>query len=58
MTKHAPSCAVALVKVADLAEIGFGTAFWMFAALVVIVLFDDSYLCTWSVWKSLEREQD
>jgi paraquat-inducible protein A len=51
-------CAVALVKVADLAQIGFGPAFWMFTALVVIVLINDKYLCTWSVWKSLEQEQD
>ncbi|MFZ5961395.1 paraquat-inducible protein A [Thalassococcus sp. BH17M4-6] len=46
--------AVALVKVADLAHIGFGPAFWMFTALVIIVIFNDRYLCTWSVWKSLE----
>ncbi len=50
-------CAVALVKVADLATIGFGPAFWMFAVLVVIVLINDNYLCTWSVWKSLELDQ-
>lgn len=49
-------CAVALVKVADLATIGFGPAFWMFTALVVIVIFNDRYLCTWSVWKSLETQ--
>ncbi|TPW28979.1 paraquat-inducible protein A [Pararhizobium mangrovi] len=48
-------CAVALVKVADLAQIGFGPAFWMFAVLVIIVLINDNYLCTWSVWRSLER---
>ncbi|WP_370315724.1 paraquat-inducible protein A [Roseivivax marinus] len=51
-------CAVALVKVADLAQIGFGPAFWMFSVLVVIVLFNDNYLCTWSVWKSLERPRE
>ncbi|SNR77032.1 paraquat-inducible protein A [Puniceibacterium sediminis] len=50
-------CAVALVKVADLAHIGFGPAFWMFAVLVVIVIFNDNYMCTWSVWKSLELDQ-
>ncbi len=50
-------CAVALVKVADLAHIGFGPAFWMFAVLVIIVLVNDNYLCTWSVWKSLELDQ-
>lgn len=51
-------CAVALVKVADLAQIGFGPAFWMFSLLVVIVVINDSYLCSWSVWKSLERDED
>lgn len=51
-------CAVALVKVADLAQIGFGPAFWMFSVLVVIVLFNDNYLCTWSVWKSLETPKN
>ncbi|MBT0959448.1 paraquat-inducible protein A [Alphaproteobacteria bacterium KMM 3653] len=46
-------CAVALVKVADLAEIRFGAAFWMFCGLVVVVLVQDSFLCRWSVWNSL-----
>ncbi|SIT06611.1 paraquat-inducible protein A [Roseivivax lentus] len=51
-------CAVALVKVVDLAQIGFGPAFWMFSALVILVLINDNFLCTWSVWKSLELEED
>ncbi|MHA6343951.1 paraquat-inducible protein A [Roseivivax sp. CAU 1761] len=51
-------CAVALVKVADLAQIGFGPAFWMFSALVVVVMVNDNYLCTWSVWKSLELPRE
>lgn len=50
-------CAVALVKVADLALIGFGPAFWMFTAFVFIVLVSDNLYCTWSVWKSLEHRQ-
>lgn len=48
-------CAVALVKVADLAQVGFGPAFWMFGALVVLVVAQDSYMCRWSVWNSLEH---
>lgn len=48
-------CAVALVKVADLARVGFGPAFWMFGILVVLVIAQDSFLCKWSVWKSLEQ---
>ncbi|WP_224826426.1 paraquat-inducible protein A [Cognatishimia sp. MH4019] len=47
-------CAVALIKVADLAQIAFGPAFWMFCVLTVLVVVQDSFLCRWSVWKSLE----
>lgn len=47
-------CAVALIKISDLAQIGFGPAFWMFAVLVVIVVVQDNFMCRWSVWKSLE----
>jgi paraquat-inducible protein A len=47
-------CAVSLVKVADLAEITFGPAFWMFAGLVVIIVVQDNFMCRWSVWQSLE----
>ena len=46
-------CAVALIKVADLAVIEFGVAFWMFSALVVLIIAQDSFLCRWSVWNSL-----
>ena len=51
-------CAVALVKVADLAQVGFGPAFWMFGALVVLVVAQDSYMCKWSVWNSLEHPKE
>ncbi|OWU68032.1 paraquat-inducible protein A [Roseovarius sp. 22II1-1F6A] len=46
-------CAVSLVKVADLARVEFGPAFWMFAALVVIALIQERFICSWSVWHSL-----
>ena len=46
-------CAVALIKVADLAVIEFGVAFWMFSALVVLIIAQDGFLCRWSVWNSL-----
>lgn len=49
-------CAVSLVKVADLALIGFGPAFWMFVSVAVILVIHDSILCRWSVWQSLEDE--
>ncbi|SDY10240.1 paraquat-inducible protein A [Citreimonas salinaria] len=47
-------CAVALVKVASLAHLEFGAAFWMFAVLVIIVIANDIYMCSWSIWKSIE----
>lgn len=50
-------CAVALVKVADLAQIEFGPAFWMFAILVVLVVVQDNFMCRWSVWNSLSPQQ-
>jgi len=49
-------CAVALVKVADLATVSFGPAFWMFGILVVLLIAQDSFMCKWSVWNSLEKK--
>lgn len=48
-------CAVALVKIADLARVDIGPAFWMFIILVVLIVVQDTLMCRWSVWKSLER---
>jgi paraquat-inducible protein A len=48
-------CAVALVKITDLAQVSFGPAFWMFGILVVLVIAQDSFMCKWSVWNSLEH---
>ncbi|WP_281858756.1 paraquat-inducible protein A [Litoreibacter halocynthiae] len=50
-------CAVALIKISDLADVAFGPAFWMFAGLVVLVVVQDNFLCRWSVWKSLDKTQ-
>ncbi len=49
--------AVALVKVADLAQVHLGPAFWMFGALVIIVIVQDGYMCRWSIWKSLDPQE-
>ncbi|WP_425038620.1 paraquat-inducible protein A [Primorskyibacter sp. S187A] len=46
-------CAVALIKVADLADIWFGPAFWLFSMLVLVVIAQDSFMCRWSVWNAL-----
>ena len=48
-------CAVALVKISDLADVSFGAAFWMFAILVVLVVIQDRFMCRWSVWNALDR---
>lgn len=48
-------CAVALVKIADLATVNFGPAFWMFGVLVILVIVQDNFMCKWSVWNSLEH---
>lgn len=49
-------CAVALIKVSDLARVEFGAAFWLFAVLVILVPVQDGLTCRQSVWKSLERD--
>ena len=46
--------AVALVKLADLAQVVLGPAFWMFAALVVVTVLQDGFMCRWTIWRSLE----
>lgn len=51
-------CAVALVKVVDLAEVTFGPAFWMFAMLVLLVVAQDAFMCRWSVWNSLDETEN
>jgi paraquat-inducible protein A len=48
-------CAVALIKVSDLADVTFGPAFWMFAILVVLVVVQDNFICRWSVWNALSN---
>ncbi|MFW2543607.1 paraquat-inducible protein A [Primorskyibacter sp. 2E107] len=50
-------CAVALVKVSDLARLDFGPAFWMFTALSIFVIINDRYLCTWSIWNAIEETE-
>lgn len=49
-------CAVSLVKVGDLARVEFGAAFWMFLGLVIVVVVQETFLCSWSIWKSLDSQ--
>jgi paraquat-inducible protein A len=48
---------VALVKVAGLAKLSFGPAFWTFAALVLVTVLSDTYMCRLTVWKTLEERK-
>nr|WP_045686322.1 paraquat-inducible protein A [Roseovarius sp. BRH_c41] len=48
-------CAVALVKLSDLADVVFGPAAWMFAVLVVLVVATDNLMCRYSIWASLDE---
>ncbi len=47
-------CAVALVKVGDLATVGLGPAFWMFGVVAGLLVIQDNFMCRWSVWRSLD----
>ncbi len=47
-------CAVALVKITDLAQVALGQAFWMFTVLVALIVVQDRFLCSWSVWNALK----
>ncbi len=49
-------CGVALVKIVDLAEVTIGPAFWMFAALVILLWVQDTLTCRYSVWSALDRD--
>jgi paraquat-inducible protein A len=49
-------CAVSLVKVGDLAQIQFGPAFWMFIAAAVVLVVQESFVCSWSIWNSLDTQ--
>lgn len=48
---------VALVKVADMARVELGMAFWLFALLVVVTVMQDGFMCRWSVWAALEADK-
>lgn len=46
--------AVAMVKVAGLASISFGPAFWAFVALIFVSVANHSFMCVTTVWDALE----
>ncbi len=45
--------AVALVKLAGMASIEMGTAFWAFAILVVVNALQDTFTCRNTLWKAI-----
>lgn len=49
--------AVALVKVAGLATVTFGPAFWAFTILVVLTVFQDTLICRYSIWRMLDKSK-
>ncbi|NDV49487.1 MULTISPECIES: paraquat-inducible protein A [Roseobacteraceae] len=49
--------AVALVKVAGLAHLSIGPAFWAFVALVIVNVLKDTFMCRVTVWKTLEERR-
>lgn len=49
--------AVALVKVAGLAQVTIGPAFWAFVALVIVTVFKDNFMSRVTVWKTLETRR-
>ncbi|GGE16031.1 hypothetical protein GCM10011360_01010 [Primorskyibacter flagellatus] len=49
--------AVALVKVAGLAHVAIGPAFWAFVGLVVVTVLKDNFMSRVTVWKTLEARR-
>lgn len=45
--------AVALVKLADLATIAIGPAFWIFGVVVILNAFQDTLMCRHTLWTAL-----
>ncbi|MGR3483740.1 MAG: paraquat-inducible protein A [Paracoccaceae bacterium] len=50
-------CAVALVKLADLATVGLGPAFWAFGAVVLVVAAKERLMDRHSLWAALDAAQ-
>jgi paraquat-inducible protein A len=49
---------VALVKVAGLAVVTIGPAFWAFAGVVIITVLKDQLICRYSIWEALDKAAD
>ncbi|MAY87038.1 MAG: paraquat-inducible membrane protein A [Pseudooceanicola sp.] len=49
---------VALVKIAGMASVALGPAFWAFIALVLVTTLKDTFMCKLTVWKTLEERRN
>ncbi|SFR42624.1 paraquat-inducible protein A [Yoonia tamlensis] len=49
---------VALIKVAGLAAVTIGPAFWAFAGVVIVTVLKDQMICRYSIWEALEQQPD
>ena len=47
--------AVALVKIAGMATISVGPAFWAFVGLVIVTALKDNIMCKLTIWQTLEN---
>lgn len=48
---------VALIKVAGVATVLIGPAFWAFCGVVVVTALKDSFMCRLTVWKTLDARR-
>ena len=46
---------VALVKIAGIAQVSLGPAFWMMVALVLVLLLENHNFCRWTIWHILGK---
>lgn len=49
---------VALIKVAGLAVVTVGPAFWAFAGVVIITMLKDQMICRYAIWETLDKAAD
>lgn len=49
---------VALIKIAGLASVTVGPAFWAFVGLVLITVMKDQMICRYSIWEALDKTRN
>ncbi|WP_037313550.1 paraquat-inducible protein A [Ruegeria halocynthiae] len=48
---------VSLIKIGGLAKVSFGTSFWLFCVLVLVVAFQNASVCRWTIWQTIKKVQ-